>query len=461
MLNLIPTNTKDLNYLWELVSERNKWFIKLRYAAVMMLLSLYLFITFLSKEELNSLQQKGILAISFITFLYNTLLNYVYDSGRIRNEENNFNPLKFAFLQIILDLIALMILVYLTGLLNSPFYLFFIFHAIIGSMILPGRIVYGIVVVVLLIFSALNLLCHFGLVQEFTISNAGPVGTLHLNYIILNLLTFWLMMLVSVMFSNNLAGALYKRDQQLISAISELRLSEKEKQKYVLAVVHEVKSPIAAIVSYLNLLIGGITGEISEKAREILLKMKKRSEEAISLTNDIIDASKIKLLEKIEKEEINPEVIVTEIIEKMKDKFSGVNITFTYDDDRTSQRAVYADRHLIEILLSNIITNALKYTPSGGSVDLRIFDKDDKFCISLSDSGIGIPHEEISKVSTEFYRASNAKKSRIEGTGLGLSVVKQIIEKHYGTMIVRSPSDTGTEEYPGTTVLLEMPYLSS
>ena len=297
------------------------------------------------------------------------------------------------------------------------------------------------------------------MLQEFQISNAGSVGTLKLNYILLNLITFWLMMLVSVMFSNNLAGALYKRDQQLLEAVSEIELSEKEKQKYVLAVVHEVKSPIAAIVSYLNLMIGGLTGEINDKSKDILLKMKRRSEEAISLTNDIIEVSKIKLLEEIRKEEIDPEIIVKDIIEKIKDKFTGADIIFTYEDDRVSGKPVNADRHLMEILLSNIISNSLKYTPAGGKACLRIYDNENNFCISLSDTGIGIPPDEINKISGEFYRASNAKKNRIEGTGLGLSVVKQIIEKHNGTMLIRSPSELGNEKYPGTNIILEMPYL--
>ena len=460
MLNLIPANTKDLDYLWELVSERNKWFIKLRYAAVIMLLFLYLFVAFFSSDEVSPVQHSGILLIFFATLIYNLILNYIFNSGKIHDDTEKFNPLNFALIQILLDLIALMILVYLTGLLNSPFYLFFIFHAIIGSMILPGRIVYGIVIVVLMIFSFLNLGVHFGMLQEFQISNAGSVGTLKLNYILLNLITFWLMMLVSVMFSNNLAGALYKRDQQLLEAVSEIELSEKEKQKYVLAVVHEVKSPIAAIVSYLNLMIGGLTGEINDKSKDILLKMKRRSEEAISLTNDIIEVSKIKLLEEIRKEEIDPEIIVKDIIEKIKDKFTGADIIFTYEDDRVSGKPVNADRHLMEILLSNIISNSLKYTPAGGKACLRIYDNENNFCISLSDTGIGIPPDEINKISGEFYRASNAKKNRIEGTGLGLSVVKQIIEKHNGTMAIRSPSGSGNEKYPGTKITLEMPYLA-
>jgi signal transduction histidine kinase len=463
MINLIPANTTDLDYLWELVSERNKWFIKLRYAAVVMLVSLYVFIVFFSGEKLSNIQYKGIIAIFVLTLIYNLILSYLFNSGKIRNDIRKFNPIKFAFLQIVFDLISLMVLVYLTGLINSPFYLFFIFHAIIGSMILPGRLVYGIVFAVLIIFSFLTLSVHFEFIGEFLISNTGSVSTLKTTYVFLNLISFWLMMLVSVMFSNNLASALYKRDQQLIEAIYELELSEKEKQRYVLAIVHELKSPVSAIVSYLNLLIGGIAGEINDKAKDILLKMKKRSEESITLTNNIIEVSKVKLLDVIRKEKIDPEIIVTGIIEKIKDKFSGAKILFTYDDSRVTDNAIYADENLIKILFSNIISNAIKYTPSGGEVTLKLFDSEnkDRLCISLSDTGIGIPPDEINKISDEFYRASNVKKNKVEGIGLGLSVVKKIIEQHNGSMKIMSPNGIGNEDFPGTTINIEIPYVEN
>lgn len=461
MINLIPANTKDLEYLWELVSERNKWFIKLRYYAFTMLLSLYVFVIFFSKEELSSFQYKGIIVILVLTLLYNLILSYVNSSGFIKNEVDKFNPLNFALIQIILDLTVLMFLVYLTGLINSPFYLFFIFHAIIGSMILPGALVYLIVSLVILVFSTLNILTHLGIIQEFLISNTGNIELISFNYLILNLVTFGLMMLVSVLFSNNLSVALFKRDQQLIEAIAKIELSEKEKQKYVLTVVHEVKSPISAILSYLNLILNGIAGDINEKVRDLLLKMKRRSEDAISLTNAIIEVSKIKLLEELKKEEIDPKKLLLETIEKKADKLTGAGITLNFSDERTKEINISADRNLMELLLSNIINNAIKYTPEGGKINLRIFDNDDCLNISMSDTGIGIPQDELKKISFEFYRASNAKEKRIEGTGLGLFAVKQIIENHKGTMKIESPSEIGDKENPGTTIRIKIPYIKN
>ena len=144
MINLIPLHTKDLSYLWELISERNKWFIKLRYIAVVMLLGLYVFIIFFGSENIQTAQKTGILLILTSILIYNLFFSYISSTEIIKNNAASFNPLKFALIQIVFDTSILMLIVYLTGLINSPFYLFFIFHAIIGSLILPGRVVYFI-----------------------------------------------------------------------------------------------------------------------------------------------------------------------------------------------------------------------------------------------------------------------------------------------------------------------------
>jgi signal transduction histidine kinase len=92
----------------------------------------------------------------------------------------------------------------------------------------------------------------------------------------------------------------------------------------------------------------------------------------------------------------------------------------------------------IEELFNNLLTNALKYTPPGGMVELRINKHDKKIMIEVSDNGLGIPKEEQENVFDEFYRASNVPKDIKSGSGLGLSIVKQIVENHKGSIKVES-----------------------
>ncbi|MBK8981315.1 MAG: HAMP domain-containing histidine kinase [Ignavibacteria bacterium] len=459
MINLIPLQTKDLSYLWQLVSERNKWFIKLRYIAVIMLLCLYVFIIYISDENIHAVQKTGIAFIFTGILIYNLIFSYIATANIIKNDVTSFNPMKFALIQIVCDISSLMIIVYLTGLINSPFSMFFIFHAIIGSLILPGRVVYFIVFIVLSVFTALTMLTHFGVIPEFSISNTAPVETLSLNYLVLNLLSFWLMILLSVMFVNFLTSALYRREQQLIEAIQKIEKAETDKQNYILAVVHEVKSPLSVIVSYLNLLINGITGEINDKAMNILTKMKKRSDEAIELTNNILEVSKIRQLKNLDLENIDIETLIREVFDKIKVKAEEDKITLHFTDTRKSRKTLYADRHLLEIVLSNLISNSVKYNHSGGRADIILSDRNDDLCISVIDSGIGIPSDESNFITSEFYRASNAKQYEKEGTGLGLYVVSQIVNKHGGKLYIKSPSGIGSDEYPGTSVVIHLPYI--
>lgn len=457
MINLIPINTRDINYLFELVNERNNWFIKLRYIAVIMLLGFYLILVFVGSDNFYPEQKLVILLVFFSIFIYNLVLTFISGKGIVKNEVSAFNPMKFALLQIILDLTSLMILVYVTGLISSPFYLFFIFHAIIGSLILPGSVVYFLMVNVLLIFSLLNIFTHYGMMPEYPISVFSSLKSLDTYYLFLNLLSFWLMILLSVMFVNYLTSALYRREQELIEAIQKIELAETEKQKYILAVVHEVKSPLSVIVSYLNLLLSDVYEGINQNVKDILQKMKKRSDDAIGLTNDILDVSRIRQLKELKKEKIDPIKIIGNIVENIKDKSLNDNISFSIKCNLPEGKMLSADKHFFELLMSNVINNAVKFNHENGKVEVLIYDDAAQICIQVSDTGIGISQDELSRISEEFYRAQNAKSKGIEGTGLGMYVVKQIAEKHNGSIKVMSPSGIGTNEYPGTTVLISFP----
>jgi signal transduction histidine kinase len=265
------------------------------------------------------------------------------------------------------------------------------------------------------------------------------------------------MLLMSVKFSNNLASAHFMREQELNEALKKIETAELEKQNYVMAVVHEIKSPIAAISSYLNILLGGITGELSEKVKDILKKSKARADDAIVLTNDILDVSRVKLLEQIKKEQVYLEKIVMQTFESMRSKVELKNISLEFEEMSDQCRQVFADKRLMELVISNIISNAVKYTPEGGKVLVQLNESDENINIAVSDTGIGIPPDEMKNIYSEFYRASNAKKSNVEGTGLGLATVKRAVEKHGGTIHIISPGNLADNNNPGTTVFVSIP----
>jgi two-component system phosphate regulon sensor histidine kinase PhoR len=92
----------------------------------------------------------------------------------------------------------------------------------------------------------------------------------------------------------------------------------------------------------------------------------------------------------------------------------------------------------------NLISNAIKYTPAGGSVRVKAWSQDRKIVLEVSDTGIGIPEEALPRIFTEFYRAKNAKAVDVDGTGLGLVLVKDVVEQHGGQISVQSVLDQGS-----------------
>jgi len=122
--------------------------------------------------------------------------------------------------------------------------------------------------------------------------------------------------------------------------------------------------------------------------------------------------------------------------------------------------AVKVDQAKMELALSNLVDNALDYTPEGGAVKIILEKMGNYAKVSVKDSGIGIPKEEAANLFTRFYRAKNAVRIKTEGTGLGLYITKNIIEAHGGKIWVESPASPsqGGEENKGTTFLFTVPF---
>ncbi len=424
----------------------NHWFIRLRYFAfaslIVFLASINVFFQISNCQNIL-----GILVLIFI-FIYNTLLKRKLD--RTRLDENNSQQI--AFYQIVLDILSLSVLVYATGGIEAPIFLFFIFHMILGSLLLPRKDITLIACFIVITFSGLSLLEYFSVIphQEINGLFSQPLYN-DINFVAGILIIFTSVIFISIYLTGKISGDLRERELQLKNAYESLRDAEASKQKYIMAVVHELKSPIAASISYIELIKGNYLGEVNEAVAEKLSKTRERLKESIDNINDILYVSKFKLLNKINKEKVDLAELIDIIIEKQQVKADKKNIKISFD------RGIEAEEHngdpiLLNLAFSNLIGNAIKYTPEKGVVSIKL--EEDK--ITISDDGIGIPANDIKKLFAEFYRASNAVKSKIEGTGTGLYLVKQIIEEHGGKIKVISPSGIGNESRPGTEFVIKL-----
>lgn len=451
MFNFIPKHTIDFEQLWALISSRNRWFISIRYTVVGAMAVFLLVMQYVFNIGFDDEQIWVMTVITAALFLVNILYNYIDAKGFIKNETDRFNPLHFAFNQIVLDLLVIALMSYYSGGIESPFYFFFVFHMIIGSMILPGTVVYTLSGVSVFYIALVSVLEMQGIIQHHSFGNMLSVPLYNnIRYLVVFVAAYGIMIFVSVFLANNVTSAHYRRSQDLKMTLDKLSQAEKMKMKYTMGVVHEIKTPIVAVQSNLDIILEGYAGEVSKSARDRVYRARARSDEAINIINDVLNISKLKLLENLKKDDIDVVELLKNMYKKrgVQAKTSGVELRIS--DLRAEPKPVKADRGLFELALSNLIGNAIKYNTLGGIVETIIEERDNDTFVTVADNGIGIPDEDKDKMFKEFYRSSNAKKSGVEGTGLGLSVVKEIIEHHGGAIWFKSPSRFQSEGRRGT-----------
>jgi signal transduction histidine kinase len=322
---------------------------------------------------------------------------------------------------------------------------------IIGSMILPGAVVYTLSGFTVLYIGVVSVLELYGIIEHHSFGNLlnAPLYK-NMQYIIVFVTAYGIMIFVSVFLANNITSAHYRRSQELKMTLDKLSQAEKMKMKYTMGVVHEIKTPIVAVQSNIDIILQGYAGEIPKSVKDRISRARTRSEEAIHIINDVLNISKLKLLENVNKDDVDLAELITGMYKKrgVQAKTSGVELKLT--DKRNEAKPVKVDRGLFELALSNIIGNAIKYNTHNGIVESIIEERDGDTFITIADNGIGIPDEDKNKMFKEFYRSTNAKQKGVEGTGLGLSVVKEIIEHHGGDIWFKSPSRLQSEGRRGT-----------
>lgn len=457
MFNLVPVWAKHYEEFWLTIRKRNLWFIKLRYAAVVMLLIFIVFPKYFLGINLSDDQQSALLFITISILVYNIIFHLI--RRFLKHDANSFNPLHLSVLQMVFDLIALMLVVYFTGSVESPILLFFVIHMIVGSLILPGFIVYAFAVVIVLLFWGITVGEYYSIIHHYHIIGFLP-SSLHqqFNYVLAINISFAFLVFMIVLIANRMAKQLYIREQQLLESIAKINAAEKEKQKYISGIVHEIKTPLAAVHSYLDLVLQKFLGPLDEVVEEKLIRARRRSNEAIELINNVLKISKLRIENSFIKEEIDIASILAKAIKIAKVNAEAKGVKLSLKNIRKEKRTIEGDPLLIQIALSNILGNAIKYNNMDGIVEIEVDEDKNNLIIKVCDNGVGIPKEEIDKIFTDFFRGSNIKNTGLEGSGLGLSVVKQIVERHGGSINVQSPSHLSTNKYPGTCVKITLPF---
>lgn len=227
-------------------------------------------------------------------------------------------------------------------------------------------------------------------------------------------------------------------------AVRELQRLNDAKSTFVSSVSHELRTPVTSVVGYTEMLIDGIGGEVNPDQRDMLGRIRRNGQRLMVLIEDLLTASRL------ESGASTPVLRDHDLRDTAKGALEGVtpllrNRRLRMNLEVGSQATpVRADPDQLERLVMNLLSNAIKFTPDGGSVTVRVSHSGVNALLSVSDTGMGIPEDEQDQLFSRFFRSSSAQRQAIQGTGIGLSIVRGIASQHGGAVSAASVEGFGS-----------------
>ena len=237
----------------------------------------------------------------------------------------------------------------------------------------------------------------------------------------------------------------------LLHDVTSITAIDKLRADFLSMVSHELKSPLSSLLMQISVVLDGLAGDLVPKQAHLLGKAKEKTKGMITLVNDILDYRRMeegKSIQKIESLDLKKILQRTLELMRLSAEEKEVNITSDMAEELPSFNG---DMGGIEAIFVNLISNAIKYTPKGGKVDVILNRSGKDILFKVADNGIGIPPEDIDRIFEKFYRIKTEQTKSVGGSGLGLSIVKGLVNAHNGSVNVES------EVGKGTTFIVSLP----
>ncbi|GAA1163995.1 sensor histidine kinase [Nocardioides aquiterrae] len=228
------------------------------------------------------------------------------------------------------------------------------------------------------------------------------------------------------------------------AAVEQLRELERVKSDFVSTVSHELRTPITSIIGYLEVLVDGSVGRLEDAQRRIVDRVDRNSRRLLRLVEDLLKLSQI------ESSTLSVDTVPTDlrdVVSAAQDAVGWLLDTRSLDvsiDVPEEPVELDGDADELERIVVNLVTNAIKFTPDGGRIAVRLSGDDLEAVLVVSDTGLGVPEAEVGQLFTRFYRSSIASEEAVQGTGLGLTIVQATVAAHGGTIDVESTAGLGT-----------------
>lgn len=227
-------------------------------------------------------------------------------------------------------------------------------------------------------------------------------------------------------------------------AVQILREADQVKSDLVSTISHELRTPVTSIAGYVEVLSDQLMGDLTPAQADVVHRIQRNSQRLRLLIDDLLTLNTIESTGlSLARSELNLCAVVNRVWDSMSGTVSGRDLHLCLDVPPHPLRVMGDGGHL-ERAVRNLVSNALKFTPDGGTVEVSLRERGEEVELLVADTGIGIPVEDQNRLFTRFYRSTAATEKAIQGTGLGLSIVHAIVTQHGGSIDVDSAPDEGT-----------------
>lgn len=233
----------------------------------------------------------------------------------------------------------------------------------------------------------------------------------------------------------------------VIHDITERKEAERLKQEVVAMITHDLRTPLSTIRNFHEMLATGMLGELTQKATRMLNLAERNAGRMLSLINDLLDVEKIKAgMMELEKENVSALRVLEHTAQSLSSLAaeSGVAIATSAIQSNEDELVFNVDEDKISRVVTNLVSNAIKFSPRETTITLTAASKDGNVVISIQDQGRGIPQDKLAKIFDRFQQVSSQDHSKTGGSGLGLAICKAIVELHGGVISVVSDEGKGS-----------------
>jgi signal transduction histidine kinase len=365
-----------------------------------------------------------LLAYNFVLY---DLLRYWTWAGR---EPSHRRIGRLLTCQISADLLILATILHFSGGIENPFLFFFAFRMMIASILRSRRQSYFQATPAVLLFGGLVVLEPAGALDHYGLEGfAGHMLYQDWRFVFGTLFVFTVTLYLLVYLTTSIGEQLRQQQEDYENANTQLHAKNRLKNEYVLRLTHDIKGHLAAVQRCLEIVFSEMVGPLNERQKDLVERAYRRASQCLAFITALLKLTRMKLTGRLEAERFSLRNCIFNSLTTVQSRAQSKSIVVSHQIDPVVDEVV-GEAVLIEGTLTNILFNAVKYTPEGGRVSMAV-KQDGAFVeVSIADAGIGIPEADLAHIFQEFYRADNARAIERDGTGLGLAFAKQVIERH-------------------------------